>query len=403
MKQQIGKKGLAILLFMAVFFCCLSGCALQPVQENLTITGFAFDTTYTITLYEGGTQEILDSCVEKCSSYERIFSRTSEGSELYQINEIEEIYLEKVMLDLTKSTLEMIPEQNKEAGNDIGEYRYSEKSLAEIARFIEGKKPENNTIDYEIYKDGSISFQLSDELYRIIAKGLEYSKASEGRFDITVEPLTSLWDFKAENPAVPEKVAVEAALQQVGYEKLSLSEKVLRISEPGVGLDLGGIAKGFIADDLKAYLMEQGVTGATINLGGNLLCIGGKNEKEAFHIGIQQPFADRNETIAAVKVKDFSVVSSGIYERYFKTEDGILYHHILDPRTGYSYENDLLGVTILSEKSVDGDALSTTCFAMGKEKGIAYVNSLDDVYALFITKDEKLWYSKGFEAFLLDS
>ena len=169
---------------------------------------------------------------------------------------------------------------------------------------------------------------------------------------------------------------------------------------PGMGIDLGGIAKGFIADDLKKYLLGQGVKGALINLGGNVLCIGGKEEGEPFYVGIQQPFAQRSQTIAAVAVKDVSVVSSGIYERYFKTEDGAMYHHIINPVTGYPYKNDLLGVTILSENSVDGDGLSTACFALGREKGIEYINSLEGVYAVFITEDEKLWYSDGFEQFL---
>ena len=134
-----------------------------------------------------------------------------------------------------------------------------------------------------------------------------------------------------------------------------------------------------------------------INLGGNILCIGEKMDGSPFQIGIQQPFADRNETIAAIKAKDVSVVSSGIYERYFKTEDGSMYHHILDPRTGYSYQNDLLGVSIVSDASVDGDGLSTTAFALGLDKGLELINATEGVEAVFITSDEKLHYSSGFE------
>ena len=95
-----------------------------------------------------------------------------------------------------------------------------------------------------------------------------------------------------------------------------------------------------------------------------------------------------------------SIVSSGIYERYFKTKDGTLYHHILNPKTGYSYDNDLMAVTILSKKSVDGDGLSTSCFAMGKKEGLAFINNIDGVEAVFITKDEKMHYSKGFSKYL---
>jgi thiamine biosynthesis lipoprotein len=162
-------------------------------------------------------------------------------------------------------------------------------------------------------------------------------------------------------------------------------------------IDLGGIAKGYIADRLKEYLVGEGVTGGIIDLGGNILCIGGKTEQEDFKIGIRQPFADRNETIASVSIRDKSVVSSGVYERYIQTEDGKIYHHILDPRTGYSYENGLLGVTIISDKSVDGDGLSTTVFALGLEDGMKLVESLDGVEAAFVTEDEKVTYSKDFE------
>lgn len=344
----------------------LSGCNRAGGREELTISGFAFDTTYTITLYQGGNQELLDSCIEKCSSYEKIFSRTLKTSEVYQINEISSFYL------------------GKTAKKSVG-------------------KTDISTTEYEILPDGSISFQISDTLRDILKTGLAYAEASEGKFDITLEPVTSLWNFKAEKAQVPRKELITAALEHTGYQKVSLTGNTLTFSEPGIGIDLGGIAKGFIADELKAYLIENGVTGAIINLGGNILCIGGKSEDTPFCIGIQQPFADRNETIAAVNVSDVSVVSSGIYERYFQTDDGKLYHHIINPQTGYSYENDLLGVTIISDKSADGDALSTTCFALGRKKGLEYVDSLENVYAVFVTKDEKMWYSQGFQGFLADT
>lgn len=360
------RKWTGVLMLLSLLIGCLSGCNAAGGSEALTISGFAFDTTYTITLYQGGNQQLLDSCIEKCSSYEKVFSRTLKTSELYQINEISAFYYEKTA-----------------------------KESAE--------KADTNMTGYELSEDGSISFQISDTLRDIVKIGLEYAEISEGKFDITLEPVTSLWNFKSEEAQVPKKELITAALERTGYQKVSLTGNTLTFSEPGLGIDLGGIAKGFIADELKTYLMENGVTGAIINLGGNLLCIGGKDEDTPFCIGIQQPFADRNETIAAVNVSDLSVVSSGIYERYFQTEDGKMYHHIINPQTGYSYENDLLGVTILSAKSADGDALSTTCFALGRKKGLEYVDSLENVYAVFITKDEKMWYSQGFQEFLADA
>lgn len=389
--QRVSVRLFSVFLCMAFIIGMLSGCTAEQ-KENLSINGFAFDTTYTITLYRGGDQKLLDSCVEKCSAYEKIFSRTLDGSELYQVNEIEKCY-EKAALE----------ETGIENASAQATHAYTEKQRKNMKEKIDQQKSKKNTISYEIKKDGTITFSVSELLAQIIQKGLEYAEKSEGRFDICIEPVTSLWNFQADAPKVPDEKDIKKALPYIDYQKVSLEGQELSFQMPGMGLDLGGIAKGFIADDLKAYLKKNGVKAAVINLGGNVLCIGSKEGNEPFQIGVQQPFAERDKTVAAVAVKDMSVVSSGIYERYIKTKDGRFYHHIIDPKTGYSYDNDLLGVTILSKKSVDGDGLSTTCFAYGKEKGMAFINSLDDVYAIFITKDEKVWYSDGFKKYLLEN
>lgn len=234
-------------------------------------------------------------------------------------------------------------------------------------------------------------------MYDILERGIYYGRESDGAFDITIAPVTSLWDFTGENPSVPPEDELGEAVKRVDYQKISLEDGRVVFQEPSMALDLGGIAKGYIADALKDYLTENGVKSGMINLGGNVLCIGKKPDGKPFHIGVQQPFADRNETVAVVDVEDKSVVSSGIYERCFTGEDGRLYHHILNPKTGYSFDNELMAVTIISEKSVDGDGLSTSCFSMGLAEGMAYINSLDGVEALFITEDEKLHYSAGWE------
>lgn len=149
-------------------------------------------------------------------------------------------------------------------------------------------------------------------------------------------------------------------------------------------------------DKMKELLVSKGVKSATINLGGNVLCIGKKTDNTPFRIGIQKPFADRSETIAILDIEDKSVVSSGIYERYFE-KDGTFYHHILNPDTGYPYDNHLVSVTIISDQSMDGDGLSTSCFALGLEKGMELINSLPDVHAVFITDDYQLHYSDHFQ------
>lgn len=385
-KKRIIHRLVSMQLIGILIISLFTGCAKET--SSLTTSGFAFNTTYTITVYQGGTQKTLDTCVSKCADYEQVFSRTSKNSELYQINQIEALYLTVV-------------EQAMDLKDSFTKKRsYTKEQCESIVKQIEQKKTKENTVKYSIRQDGSITFEISALLERIVKKGLEYSKKSDGRFDIAIEPVSSLWDFTVKKPTVPDEQKIEKALAYVDYQKIALDDQKLTFQMPGMGIDLGGIAKGFIADELKAYLGKKGVKSAVIDLGGNVLCIGQKDPKTPFHIGIQQPFADRNETIAAVSVDGLSIVSSGIYERYFKTKDGTLYHHILNPKTGYSYDNDLMAVTILSKKSVDGDGLSTSCFAMGKKEGLAFINNIDGVEAVFITKDEKMHYSKGFSKYL---
>nr|WP_082812224.1 FAD:protein FMN transferase [Clostridium sp. Marseille-P299] len=246
----------------------------------------------------------------------------------------------------------------------------------------------------KLNESGTTPYQLSETTADLIKKGLEYGKISNGLFDIAIEPLSSLWNFGTSTKR-PATEAIEEAVKHVNYENVILEGQTITFKEEGMGIDLGAIAKGYIADRIKDLLLEKGVKSAMINLGGNVLCVGSKPDGSPFNIGIQKPFADRQETIAIMQLSDVSVVSSGIYERYF-VEDGITYHHILNPKTGYPIDNNLISVTIISPLSVDGDALSTTVFALGLEDGMELINSIEDTYAIFITDDYKLHYSEGF-------
>lgn len=372
-KYRLIKTMFSLCLLTACIFL-ITGCSTKQEShgksQELVKTGFAFNTTYTITLYEGGSEDLLDECVLKCAVYEKLFSRTLEGSELYNINEIEKAYLEILRKKGTNKNVKISEE--------------------DIKSFVDNNTP------FNLMEDGSIGFQISSEMYNILEKGLYYSKLSDGAFDITIEPVSSLWDFMAESPEVPEEQQLKDAVKLTSYKNMELEDGKLVLKIPGMGIELGAIAKGFIADGLKEYLESNGVTSGTINLGGNVLCIGGRADGTPFRIGVQQPFADRNEVITAIKAEGVSVVSSGIYERYF-VQDEKIYHHILNPSDGYPYNNGLIAVTVVSKESVDGDALSTICFALGLEKGMEFVESLEDVYAVFITEDEKMHYSKGFK------
>lgn len=334
----------SLLLSSAAF----SGCSLKAntaensdagSQEPVSATAIKLNTAVTVTIYDSQDRELLTECMNLCDKYEKIFSRTASDSELYQLNHRE---------------------------------------LTPVA----------GTED---------TFQVSNPLAELIRKGLYYSELSEGAFDIAIEPLTSLWDFTAEDPQVPEDRLIQKALTKCDYHNVSVSdnnEVILKTEDTAI--ELGAIAKGYIADRLKDYLISQGVKSAIINLGGNVLCIGGKPDDSSFKIGIQKPFADRSETIAVMDIKDKSVVSSGVYERCFE-QDGTLYHHLLNPRTGYPYDNGLIAVTIISDESVDGDALSTTCFALGLEDGMKLAESLDNVQAFFVTSDYEIHYTKDFQ------
>ena len=235
---------------------------------------------------------------------------------------------------------------------------------------------------------------VSDETAELLEKGLYYGELSDGAFDITIEPISSLWDFTSGENKLPDAQAIQDHLQYVDYKNVKLEGNHVSL-EDGMGIDLGAIAKGYIADRVKEYLVDQGVESATISLGGNVVCIGSKPSGDDFHLGIQNPeSAPEREAKVSVLLSDQSLVTSGDYERYI-TVDGKKYHHILDPETGYSYDNGLASVTIISEKSVDGDGLSTTCFALGLEKGLDLINSIDDVWAIFIDQDGNVTYSEG--------
>ena len=233
---------------------------------------------------------------------------------------------------------------------------------------------------------------VSDETIALIQKSLTYSELSDGAFDITIAPLSSLWDFK-DKKTIPDSQDIEKAKNLVDYHTISISGNTVTLLNPKASIDLGAIAKGYIADKIKDYLVSKNVKSGLINLGGNVLTIGTKPDGSAWNIGIQKPFDEQNAAITSVHLSDESVVTSGVYERYFK-QDGVIYHHILDAKTGYPFQNGLLGVTIISEQSVDGDALSTTCFALGLQKGMELIRSLPDIDAIFINDDYQLHDSR---------
>lgn len=237
--------------------------------------------------------------------------------------------------------------------------------------------------------------EVHSETAALIKQAITYGQLSGGIFDCSIAPLSTLWDFRSETHRVPSSSKLKSALSHVDYRKIKVNDNTVTLEDPMMEIDLGGIAKGFIADQIKEYLKSQNVSSALINLGGNVLAVGNKPDGSLWNIGIQRPFSSAGTSIATAAISDQSLVTSGVYERYFE-KDGVLYHHLLNPSTGYPFDNDLYSVTILSDSSTEADALSTTCFGLGLEKGMEMVESLEGVEALFVTADEELHYSSDF-------
>jgi thiamine biosynthesis lipoprotein len=239
--------------------------------------------------------------------------------------------------------------------------------------------------------------KVSEDTFDVVKQGLRYSEMYN-KFDITIGPIVKLWNISfdnASNARIPEASEIKAKLPLVDYRNVLINEaeKKIMLKEKGMMIDLGGIAKGYAADEVVKVLKKNGVEHAIVNLGGNVMTIGGRPDGKPWSVGVQNPFSDRGDYVGIVKIQGKTVVTSGIYERYIE-KDNKIYHHIIDKATGYPVDNELLSATIITDKSVDGDGLSKV-FALGVEKGLEYVKTLKGVEVIFITKDNKIYISPG--------
>lgn len=253
----------------------------------------------------------------------------------------------------------------------------------------------------ELYRLNSlVSMEVSDELFQLISSSLHFCELTNGRLDISMGAVSAMYGFSSDSPTLPPASDIASALEHSGWKKIKLDGKCITLSDPEAQIDLGAVAKGYIADRLAELLTDSGVESAVIDLGGNILCLGSKPDGSDFSVGIQYPYKDTSTVITQVSLSDMSVVTSGVYQRFFE-KDGKTYHHILDPDTGYPVDNSLLSVSIISKKSADCDALSTAVFALGLEDGMELVDSLDGVWAIFVDESFKVFYSDGFEEMFL--
>lgn len=245
---------------------------------------------------------------------------------------------------------------------------------------------------------GKDFIEVSPETILLLQESKEYYRLSQGAFDVTTGPLISLWDIRDGQGYFPSAEELGNVLPLVNSENLLIdsSNQQALLKEEGMKAHLGAIAKGYIADRVKVLLQSKGIESAVINLGGNVLLIGGKPNGDPFRVGVQDPLATTGAYLGIVDMEDKSLVSSGTYERFFLHEDKA-YHHILDPATGYPVENELLQVTIISDISAAGDGFSTTALLLGLDEGLALIDSIPDVSAIFVTKDKKIYFSGDIE------
>ncbi len=322
----------SIFLLGAMVGCSSSNTMGETKDEKVSKTEIFMGTAITITLYNGENEEIFDKVFDKIYEIESLVSINDKNTEINNLND----------------------------------------------------------------KAGIEPVKLSDTSYYIVKKALEYSKISEGGYDLTIGPLVKLWSIGLPEQKVPTKEEIDNTIKKIDYSKVEINDetKEVFLKEKGMMIDLGSIAKGYAADEIVNILKQEDVKQAIINLGGNIYAMGLKNNELDWTIGIQNPFSDRGDIVGSVSVHDKSVVTSGVYERFIE-EEGVRYHHILNPKTGYPYESEIAGISIISDKSIDGDALSTLIFTKGVHEGIELVEQLEGIDAIFITNKKEVYLTSG--------
>jgi len=296
-------------------------------------TAFLMNTLVQIRIYGDNTEGLIDRCFEHLQDIEDRMSKTIEDSDIYKIN------------------------------NCQGEF-----------------------------------VSVSDDTLQVIKKALEYAEMTEGRFDPSVGILVDLWGIGTEKARVPSLEEINTAISKVNYNWIEIEEgkSKVRLLQEGMKVDLGAIVKGYAADEIQKVLEIEGISSAYINLGGNVLVMGGKPDNTPWKIGIQDPRRDKIGAIVSFEVKDKTIVTSGNYERYFE-KDGAYYHHIIDPSTGYPADSGVISASIITDDSIDADALSTCLFILGVDKGLQLINKLDGVEAVVIKDDLGIIMTEGLQ------
>lgn len=238
---------------------------------------------------------------------------------------------------------------------------------------------------------GQHPVQVNPRVFELIRCAKAVSLLPGSIFNFTIGPVVKCWKIGFQGNSVPPESELSACLTRCDPHDVIIDESThsVFLAKEGMEIDLGAIAKGYIADCVQGFLRQQGVTRGLINLGGNVQTLGEPADQQGWAIGLKKPFAATDALIGVITVVNKSVVTSGVYERYFQVNDQI-YHHILDAKTGYPLNNELLSVTIISDRSIDGDIYTTLLYGMGVEKGIAYLAEHADIEAIFVTRDQRV-------------
>ena len=330
------KRQLAALL-LTIFALSLTACG-ETAAESETRTVYAMDTVMNLTVYGENAAAALESAEKELHTLdEAVLSRTAEGSELYALN------------------------------TSNGE---------------------------------TVEYGADDILPALIETALTISDATDGAFDPTLAPVLDAWGFAKDERRVPSADELKELLSHTGCGKVALEKTAdgwtVTLLD-GAQLDLGGIAKGYAADLLRARLEKEGVTSATLDLGGDVFVMGRKTDGSDWRIAVKDP-ADTESYLGVVSAADKFIVTSGVYERYFE-ENGVRYHHILDPKTGCPAESGLVSVTVLCGNGAWADALSTACFVLGPVGALALRDDLadqgTDFELILATDDGRVLYTDG--------
>jgi FAD:protein FMN transferase len=265
--------------------------------------------------------------------------------------------------------------------------------MARLERLL-SRTVEDSDVSLINSRAGLAPAAVNPETMALIETALAYGRLSEGAFDITVAPLLDRWGFRDRQYRLPSPAEIEQALRLVDYTLVEVdpARGTVFLPAAGMSLDLGGIAKGYIVDRGLAELKKVGVSHAFLNAGGDIGLIGSRPDGTPWRIGIKDPRGDDIIRILPL-AGDIAVVTSGDYERFFE-QDGVRYHHILDPATGYPTRS-LASVTVVAPTAVVADALSTALFVLGPERGMALIESLPGVEAVLITTDLAVLVSSG--------